>query len=218
MTRLLAIVTLGLILASTWMAFTAGQVVPGPTEPAITFEKNIVYVHVPSAISTTVCFVALLVASIGYLATARPVFDHVGAASAEVALVFATAMNLTGSIFARPFWGFWWKPTPRLLSAAILWFLCVAYLILRANVQGQRLRSRLCAVFGIIAFLDVPMLFITARLMRDQHPQNISFGAPVQYASFGLAILGAVMLAFLLIALRTRILQTRTKLESQLTS
>lgn len=198
------------------MAFTVGEVVGGETEAAITVEKNIVYIHVPSAICTTLCFVALLVASIGYLATGKPNWDYLAAASAEVALVFATVLNATGSIFAYPFWNTWWTPSPRLISSAILWFLCIAYLILRTNIQNPRHRARICAVFGIIAFLDIPMVFITARLMPDMHRPNIEFESAAQGASFGLSILGIIMLAVLLIWLKIDILKNKAKLESDL--
>jgi len=90
-------------------------------------------------------------------------------------------------------------------------------MILQTNIQNPRHRARICAVFGIIAFLDVPMVFITARLMTDQHIDNVHFETAAQSASFGLSILGIVLLAALLIWLKTDILQTKAKLESDLT-
>lgn len=216
MRRILLVITLCLLLVSTWMAFTLGEV--EATEKNITVEKNIVYVHVPSAICSTLCFLLLLIAGICYLATGKPKWDYIGAASAEAALVFSTVLNATGSIFARPFWNTWWTPSPRLLSSAILWFLCVAYLILRANIQNPWHRARICAVFGIIAFLDVPMVFITARLMTDQHIANVQFESTWQRASFGLSILGIALLGALLIWLKTDILKSRAELEKQLSS
>jgi heme exporter protein C len=196
------------------MAFTLGEV--EAVEKNITVEKNIVYVHVPSAICSTLCFLVLLIVGICYLATNKPIWDYIGAASAEVGLVFSTVLNATGSIFSRPFWNTWWTPSPRLISSAILWFLCVAYLILRASIQNPRYRARICAVFGIIAFLDVPMIYITARLMTDQHISNVEFESALQKASFGLSILSVALLGALLIWLKTDILKSKTKLENEL--
>ena len=215
MRRVLLLLTAGLLLISTWTAFTLGEVVA--TEKNITVEKNIVYIHVPSAICSTLCFLVLLIAGICYLVTNKPIWDYIGAASAEVGLVFSTVLNVMGSIFARPFWNTWWTPSPRLISSAILWFLCVAYLILRASIQNPRYRARICAVFGIIAFLDVPMVFITARLMTDQHIANVQFESAWQIASFGLSILSFALLGALLIWLKTDILKSRTKFENELT-
>ncbi|MHC4863893.1 MAG: cytochrome c biogenesis protein CcsA, partial [Planctomycetota bacterium] len=165
MRRILILITGLVMIGSSWLAFTVGEVMPA--EKGVTVEKNIVYVHVPSAICASLCFVVLLVAAIGYLKTDKPVWDYVGAASAEVAFVFATALNVTGSIFAKAFWDSWWTPSPRLIASAVLWFLCVAYLILRAGIESPTRRARVCAVFAIIAFLDVPILFLTARVADD---------------------------------------------------
>ena len=216
MRRFLILLTLVLILVSTWMAFTVGQI--EAQEMNITEEKNIVYVHVPSAICASLCFVVLLVASIAYLRTNKLIWDYVGAASAEVAFVFATVLNVTGSIFSKPFWNIWWTPSGRLISAAVLWFLCVAYLILRAGIQSPQRRARICAVFGIIAFIDVPMLFITARLMTDMHIKNVQFESAWQGASFGLSILAILALAAVLIWLKTDILKSKAQLENELIS
>lgn len=214
MRRALFVLTLVIILASTWMAFTIGEVAPEGEKQTV--EKNIVYVHVPSAICTTLCLLALFVAGIAYLVTSKTIWDHIGAASAEVALVLATVLNLTGSIFSHSHWGEWWTASPRLITSAILWFLCVAYLILRANIQNPRHRARICAVFGIIAFLDVPMVYMAARMMEEMHPANVEFESWKQSASFGLSILGIIMLASLLIWLKTDILKAKAKLEGDL--
>lgn len=218
MRRYLILLTGLFLIGSTCIAFTLGEVMAGPTEKGITVQKNIVYVHVPSAICASLCFVALLVGGVGYLKTSNPVWDHLGAASAEAAFVFATVMNVTGSIFAKVFWKTWWTPSPRLISAAVLWFLCVAYLILRASVESPPRRARVCAVFGIIAFLDVPMLFVTARVGSDMHIANVSFETGWQGAAFGLSILSVLCLGALLIWLKTDILQIKADLEEGLMS
>jgi heme exporter protein C len=203
-----------LLLVSTWMAFTVGEV--EATEAGVTYEKNIVYVHVPSAICTTVCFLVLLVTSIAYLVKGKQVYDYISAASAEVALVLATVLNLTGSIFSRAFWNIWWTATPRLMSSAMLWFLAVAYIILRASIQNARSRARFCAVFGIIAFLDVPLVFLAARMTDDMHIANVEFETPWQGTAFGLSIFGVLLLSIVLIWLKADILKNRAKLESDM--
>ena len=208
MRRILILLTLVILIISTFMAFTVGEVTP--------ISKNIVYVHVPSAISTSFCFLVLLISGICYLAKRKPLWDYIGAASAEVGVVFATVLNVTGSIFSRAFWNIWWTTSPRLVSSAILWFLCVVYLILRASIPSPQRRARICAVFGIIAFIDVPMVFISARFMPDMHIKNVSFESAWQGASFGLSILGTLLLASLLIWLKAEILKNKAELEYDL--
>ena len=193
-----------LMLISTWSAFMLGAV-----EPA---ERNIIYVHVPSAICSLICFGALFVCSIGYLRTGSGRWDHTARACAEAGLVFATVMNVTGMIFARAEWGVWWTVSPRLVSSAVMWFLYVGYLILRGALAGERREGTICAVFGIIAFIDVPIVIISSRFIRDIHRPSFSFETSGQYAALVLAVLGTLVLAAALIWTRSEILKVQTQI------
>jgi heme exporter protein C len=204
-----------LIVASMWIALTKGRI-EGPAANPDSVVRNIIYAHVPSSICALACFVVLLVASIGFLCNGKTTWDQVAAASAEVGIVFATILNLTGSIFSRAEWGPWWTPTPRLVTAAILWFLYVVYLILRSSIPGSKHRkARVCAVFAIIAFLDVPMVIISARFIPDVHRASFGFTSPWQKIAFFSSMLTTVLLAALLIWLKTDVLKTRAGLEQE---
>jgi len=188
-----------LILVSGWMALSVAAI-----EPA---QYNIVYIHVPAAICSLVCFTVLFVCSIQYLRTKDQLWDYVAAACGEVGLVFATVLNAAGSIFAYAAWGVWWTPSLRLVSSAMLWFLYVAYLILRVSLPAESRKGRICAVFGIIAFVDVPLIYISARYVPDIHWPKISFESIWQSSAFGLAISGTLLLAAVLVWLRADILK-----------
>jgi heme exporter protein C len=192
-----------LMLVSGWMALSVAAI-----EPA---EYNIVYIHVPAAICSLACFTVLFICSIQYLRTKDELWDHIAAACGEVGLVFATVLNATGSIFAYATWGVWWTPSLRLVSSAMLWFLYVAYLILRVSLPAEGRKGRICAVFGIIAFMDVPLVYISARYVPDIHWSKISFESGWQSAALGLAIGGVLLLAAVLVWLRADILTQRTQ-------
>lgn len=189
-----------LILVSGWMALSVAAIEP--------VEYNIVYIHVPAAICSLGCFTVLFICSIQYLRTKDQLWDHVAAACGEVGLVFATVLNATGSIFAYAAWGVWWTPSLRLISSAMLWFLYVAYLILRVSLPAESQRGRICAVFGIIAFIDVPLVYISARYVTDVHRPKISFESGCQSAALGLAVGGTLLLAAVLVWLRADILKS----------
>lgn len=195
-----------LMIASGVIAITKGAV-----EPVV---RNIVYIHVPASICSLVCFGGLFVFSIMYLVKKKPIFDYLGAASAEAAFVFAAVLNITGMIFAKAEWGLWWTPSMRLVSSAILWFLAAAYLILRSSFNEQANKANLCAVFGVIAFVDVPFVYISARLMRDIHRPNFSFDSSWQSAALGLAIAATIMLASVLVWMRADIEKLNERLNS----
>ena len=216
MRRVLFFLAVALQIGAIWLALTLGKIA-GPSANLESPVRNILYAHIPSSVCALLCFVVLLVSSIGYLATSRPGFDYVATASAEAAFVFTSILNATGMIFSRAEWNVWWTPSPRLISAAILWFLAVVYLILRVSLaDSQRRRARICAVYGIIAFIDVPMVLITARFMPDIHRPSFTFDSHIQSVALMLLMLSTVLLAAGLIWLRTHIFINNVKLEQEL--
>ncbi len=188
-----------LMLTSGWLIFTVAAVEP--------VEKNIIYIHTPAAITALACFCVLFVCSVQYLRTGQKNWNYTAAASAEVGLVFATALNVTGMIFARAEWGTFWTPSPRLVSSAALWFLYAAYLILRSSFNAGQKKEKVSAVFGIIAFADVPLVIISARFIRDVHRPAFSFDTGWQIAALLLTILGTIFIAAVLIWIRSDILK-----------
>lgn len=209
MRRILLISAIAILMVSTWLALTRGVIKP--------LQRNVLYAHVPNSVSALLCFVVLLVTSIGYLATGKPLWDLIAAASAEVGVVLASILNATGMIFSRAEWNVWWTPSPRLVTSALLWFLYVVYLILRISLPGSfRRRARICAVYGIIAFLDVPMVYISARFLPDMHVASFSFDTGWQTAALMLGMAGTALLAAALIWLRTDVLRSHLQLEAEL--
>jgi heme exporter protein C len=85
---------------------------------------------------------------------------------------------MTGPLWGKPAWGIWWTWDPRLTLTFVLWLLYIAYLLLRSMVEEPEKRARICSVFGIFAFLDVPLVYVSNRLWRTQHPAPVFFGGP----------------------------------------
>jgi heme exporter protein C len=206
MRRWLLALAILLLMASTGIGLTRGQIVP--------VQRNILYVHVPNSVCALLCFVVLLVASIGVLTSGRQTWDRIAAAAAEAGFVFATILNATGMLFSRAEWNVWWTPSPRLISSALLWFLYAVYLILRVSLPGApHRRMRICAVFGIVAFLDVPLVYISARFIPDIHRPSFSLDSSWQTAALLLGMAGTAALAAALIWLRTSLLASEALLD-----
>jgi heme exporter protein C len=207
--RILLLADLAAMLAALWLSLFAGRI-----EPAV---RNIIYVHVPSSVCSLACFCSLFACSVAYLFSGRSKWDLAAAASAEVGLVFAVSLNLTGSVFSRAEWGVWWTPSPRLVTSAVLVLLYAVYLILRSGLPGPASRrARICAAFGIVGFLDVPMVLISARFMPDIHRADFSFESAWQGAALGLGVIAMLGLAAALVWLRTDLLASRARLEKTL--
>lgn len=215
MRTILFLIAICLVVASLCIGLTVGRV-DGPRANPESQVRNIIYVHVPSSICALLCFCVLLVASIVYLKTSKDSWDRLALAAAEVGTVFAIVMNVTGCIFSKAEWGIWWTPSPRLISAAMLLALYIVYLILRSSLSGAKQRiARVSSVFAIIAFLDVPMVLISARFIDDIHKPNFEFGSNAQRLAFFLGMISTCILAGLLMWFRTDVLKTKARLERE---
>lgn len=169
--------------------------------------QRIFYVHVPSAWVSFVAFAIVFAGSIGYLVTRREHWDEVAAASAEVGFLFTTVVLVTGMMWARAIWGVYWTWEPRLTSFLVLWLLYLSYLALRSYVPDPGRRARFSAVIGIVAFLDVPIVYLSVRWWRTLHPQQIIAveGGPRMPAAMLVALLVGLTTFTLVFAYLTRL-------------
>jgi heme exporter protein C len=134
---------------------------------------RIVYFHVAMAlVALFVAFVVVFVASIAFLRTGNLKWDRLGHASAEVGLVFTTLVLITGAIWGYPIWGTWWSWDPKLTTTLILWFMYLGYLMVRDYAEPPR-GPRYAAVVGIVAFVDVPIVYLSSYWWRTLHPQPV---------------------------------------------
>jgi heme exporter protein C len=115
-------------------------------------------------------------AGIGYLVTGKRRLDIVGLASVEVGLTFITMTVVTGALWARPVWGTYWTWEPRLTISAVQLLIYVAYGMLRASIESAEQRARLAAVYGVVAFVTVPLSWFAIRWWRTIHPDILTGG------------------------------------------
>lgn len=141
-----------------------------PVEASLGVVQKIFYMHLPLALWALISFALVFAGSIAFLWRRRPIYDHFCAAAAEIGLLFSGLALLTGMIWARKSWGVWWTWDPRLTTTLIMWFIYAAYMILRNLDMSRERRGIICAVVGIAAFLDVPLVFVSARIFRSIHP------------------------------------------------
>lgn len=149
-----------------------------PDERTMHDAYRIFYFHVPSWIAMFVAFFICLVGNVAYLTTRAQKWDWLAVAAGELGLVCCTIGLITGSLWGKPAWGIWWTWDPRLTTTFILWLLYISYFLLRGTVEDPERRARISAVFGVFAFLDVPLVYMSNRFWRGQHPAPVFFGGP----------------------------------------
>lgn len=144
-----------------------------PPEAAQGAIFKIIFFHVPAAWTAIVAATVALVTSILFLVTKNFKYDAVAVASTEVGLAFLAVNLVTGSLWGHVIWGIWWTWDWRLTSALVCWLLYAGYLMLRHAVEEPTQRATFAAVFSIFAFLDVPIVVMSIRWFRTQHPSPV---------------------------------------------
>jgi heme exporter protein C len=137
---------------------------------------RIFYFHISAWVSTFTAFAIVFACNIAYLMTRGQKWDNLAVSAAEVGLACCSIGLITGPLWGKPVWGIWWTWDARLTTTFIMWLLYVSYLMLRGLMEDPRRRASLSAVFGIFAFLDVPLVYMSNRLFPTQHPGPVFFG------------------------------------------
>jgi heme exporter protein C len=151
-----------------------------PNESSLGPVQKIFYLHLPSAITMFLAASSIFVSSVGYLWSRSIWWDDLAHASGEVTVLLCTVVLFTGMIWGKSEWGHWWTWSPRLTFSLVLWGLYVVYLVVRHMIADQTRRATICAVYGLVAFIDVPLVYVSVKLMPDVHPSSIKLEPSMQ--------------------------------------
>ncbi len=169
--KILFWLSLVLMMASLYLVF-----VYVPTEREMGIVQRIFYLMVPVGWLSLLAFLVIFIGSILYLMKRDSKWDILAHSSAEVGVVFTTLTLITGSIWAKPIWGVWWTwEEPRLTSTLVLWFIYLAYFMVRSFATEESRGARFAAVVGIIGFIDIPIIALATTLWRGMHPGPLIF-------------------------------------------
>jgi heme exporter protein C len=144
-----------------------------PTEAMQGLAQKIYYIHVPSAMGAYLALTIAAVMSLVYLWLHDARADRLAESATEVAFVFTTAVLVTGPLWGKPVWGTWWTWDARLTLTLFLWFITVAYLVLRGAIDDHGMRARYSAVLAVLAALLIPFIHLSVYLFRTLHPMPI---------------------------------------------
>jgi len=201
-------IALGAVLFAAMLGSLYMALIGAPRERTMGDLQRIFYFHVPAAIVGMTAFAVNFAASIMYIIRKNRRWDNLGVAAAEVGVLFFSMVLITGPIWAKPVWFVWWTWSPRLTASLILCMLYLAYLLIRKYIEDPERRGLASAVFGIIAFVDAPLVWFSIRWWRDIHPSPVleSGGlAPSMLPAFLLLMIYLLRRRFFLAALECEV-------------
>ncbi|MGB6828517.1 MAG: cytochrome c biogenesis protein CcsA [Terracidiphilus sp.] len=182
------------------------------------------YYHFPDWIGASVFLTLNLAASVTYLAvrSKKPLLamkaDSLALASAEMGVVFCGLGLITGSLWGRVAWGIWWTWDARLTTTLVLWLIYVGYLMVRRLSRGSS-TAALCAVIAVFGFCDIPIVYMSTRWWRTQHPAPVFGGgegagiAPSMQAPVWWNVLAWVAWGALIVSIRYAVELRRQEIE-----
>ena len=168
----------------------------------------IFFFHFPSAINCMNLFVIGGVCSFIYLLNRNPSMDLWATSAIEVGMLACTITLVTGGIWARAAWGEWdtWIINdPRLMSVYFMWLTYAAYLALRTSMDQGKRRELYCAVFGLLATVNVPIVYYAIRIFgQENHPMSLTLDETSMKTTMRFGALAFLILYIGFIRLRRR--------------
>ena len=213
-TKILGILTLVTITIALYLAF-----VYAPTDKQQGIAQRIFYFHVPSGIMSYTSAFLLFLAAVMYMVKRDLKWDRVAYSCAELGVLFTSLSLITGMIWARPIWGIWWTWDARLTLQLVLWLIFVAYFMLRSYLPDRDKKAKLSAVFGLLGAIDVPLNYLSIRLVPTQHPQPVVGGGagsgmePEMWVAFIASNIAFLLLYAYLLDRRIAVAQSEDEVE-----
>ena len=147
-----------------WLAYST------PPDALQRTYARIINIHVPSMWVAFLAFGITALGSILWRITRNRRWDHLAGASAEIGVLFTVVGLVTGMIWGKPVWGVYFDwADPRMASTAVLLLVYVGYLALRRATIDPEKRAARASILGIIAVIQVPLVYFSVNLMRSLH-------------------------------------------------
>jgi heme exporter protein C len=163
---------------------------------------RMLYLHVPTVWLAYLAFGVTALGSIFYLIpkTRSLAWDRLAGASAEIGVLFTGLTLVAGAIWGRITWGVYWTWDARLTTTALLFVLFLGYLAIRRLPAPPTQRAKRCAIAGLIAFIDVPIVHLSVTWWRTLHqPATIKTIGDVEISGSMLFTLFVGLIAFTLV-------------------
>ncbi|MCO5161549.1 MAG: heme ABC transporter permease [Mesorhizobium sp.] len=178
---------------------------------------RIMYIHVPFAWISMMCYMVMAVAALGTLVWKHPLADVSLKAAAPIGAVFTALALATGSIWGRPMWGTWWVWDGRLTSVFVLFLMYLGLIALTRALDDPARSARAAAIVTLVGVINIPIIKFSvewwntlhqpASVMRLDGPTiHSSLLWPLLISALGFTLM---FFAFHIIAMRAEIWRRR---------
>ncbi len=159
----LAGLTLCLFAVGLYLSFTTG----GDYQQGQTV--RIMYVHVPAAWLSMMCYTVMALAALGTLVWRHPLADVAAKAAAPIGACFTLLALITGSLWGKPMWGTWWVWDARLTSVFVLFLMYLGLIALNRAMDDPTRAAKVSAVLILVGFVNIPIIKFSVEWWNTLH-------------------------------------------------
>ena len=160
---------------------------------------RIMYVHVPAAWVSLLCFGTLsLLCIINFIFKIKSM-SLVFKSLAPIGLTFNIIAILTGSLWGQPTWGTWWAWDARLTSMLILMFFYIAFIFSYKFIKDPLNSSKICTLISLAGLINLVVIKYSVIWWSTLHqPASVNLTGETTIHISMLIPLCVMLLAFLL--------------------
>ena len=159
----LAGLTLCLFAVGLYLSFTTlGDYQQGET-------VRIMYVHVPAAWLSMMCYTVMALSALGTLVWRHPLADVSAKAAAPIGACFTLLALITGSLWGKPMWGTWWVWDARLTSVFVLFLMYLGLIALNRAMDDPTRAAKVGAVLILVGFVNIPIIKFSVEWWNTLH-------------------------------------------------
>ena len=150
-------------------AFAIDQAMMAPDDYQQGATVKIMFLHVPAAWLSMLCWGLMSVAALGTIVWRHPLADVTAKAAAPIGASFTLLCLVTGSLWGRPEWGTYWVWDARLTSELVLFLLYLAVIALWRTVDDPSRAARAVAVLTLVGAIDLPIIKFSVEWWNTLH-------------------------------------------------
>ena len=160
---------------------------------------RIMYVHVPAAWISLLCFGTLSLLCIVNFIFKIKSMSLVFKSLAPIGLAFNVIAILTGSLWGQPTWGTWWAWDARLTSMLILMIFYIAFILSYKFIKDPINSSKICTLISLAGLINLVVIKYSVIWWSTLHqPASVNLAGETTIHISMLIPLCVMLLAFLL--------------------
>ncbi|MXN52700.1 heme transporter HemC [Shinella sp. AETb1-6] len=130
---------------------------------------RIMYVHVPAAWLSMMCYTVMALSALGTLVWRHPLADVLAKAAAPLGAGFTLVALITGSLWGKPMWGTWWVWDARLTSVFVLFLMYLGLIALNRAMDDPTRAAKASAILILVGFVNIPIIKFSVEWWNTLH-------------------------------------------------